>query len=32
MYRVNRRLWLVTVATSVLLVAGMSFAMSQGTA
>jgi hypothetical protein len=32
MYRVNRRLWLVTVATSVLMLASMGFAMSQGTA
>ncbi len=32
MYRVKRRLWLVTVATSVLLLASMIFAMSQGTA
>ena len=32
MYRVNRRLWLVTVATSVLLLASMGYAMSQGTA
>lgn len=32
MYSANRSLWLVTVATSAALVAGMTWALRQGTA